>query len=207
MRGVNNMPRKGYIMTEAHKKALSEAHKGKSWGKHSEESKRKIGEANRIALKGRKGKPLSEATKKKISESNRKTHKEKWAKIPKDERYKMLENWIKSGCSKNKDTSIEIAVQNELNILGIKFEKQKHIGPYFVDIFIPSHNVAIECDGDYWHSFEDRKERDRLRDEWLESQGVVVLRLPEYAIKKDVKNLVRYNINLLNFIKPIYKFT
>ena len=207
MRGVNNMPRKGYIMTEAHKKALSEAHKGKSWGKHSEESKRKIGEANRIALTGRKGNPLSEATKKKISESNRKTHKEKWAKIPKDERYKMLENWIKSGCSKNKDTSIEIAVQNELNILGIKFEKQKHIGPYFVDIFIPSHNVAIECDGDYWHSFEDRKERDRLRDEWLESQGVVVLRLPEYAIKKDVKNLVRYNIKLLKFIKPMYKFT
>lgn len=204
MRGVNNMPRKGYIMTEAHKKALSEAHKGKSWGKHSEESKRKIGEANRIALTGRKGNPLSEATKKKISESNRKTHKEKWAKIPKDERYKMLENWIKSGCSKNKDTSIEIAVQNELNILGIKFEKQKHIGPYFVDIFIPSHNVAIECDGDYWHSFEDRKERDRLRDEWLESQGVVVLRLPEYAIKKDVKNLVRYNIKLLKFIKPVY---
>lgn len=198
------MSRKGYIMTEAHKKALSEAHKGKSWGKHSEESKRKIGEANRIALTGRKGNPLSEATKKKISESNRKTHKEKWAKIPKDERYKMLENWIKSGCSKNKDTSIEIAVQNELNILGIKFEKQKHIGPYFVDIFIPSHNVAIECDGDYWHSFEDRKERDRLRDEWLESQGVVVLRLPEYAIKKDVKNLVRYNIKLLKFIKPVY---
>lgn len=201
------MPRKGYIMTEAHKKALSEAHKGKSWGKHSEESKRKIGEANRIALTRRKGNPLSEATKKKISESNRKTHKEKWAKIPKDERYKMLENWIKSGCSKNKDTSIEIAVQNELNILGIKFEKQKRIGPYFVDIFIPSHNVAIECDGDYWHSFEDRKERDRLRDEWLESQGVVVLRLPEYAIKKDVKNLVRYNVKLLKFIKPMYKLT
>lgn len=201
------MPRGVYIRTSEMRKHMSEAHKGKSWGHHSEESKRKIGEANHIALTGRKGNHLSEATKKKISESNRKTHKEKWAKIPKDERYKMLENWIKSGCSKNKDTSIEIAVQNELNILGIKFEKQKHIGPYFVDIFIPSHNVAIECDGDYWHSFEDRKERDGLRDEWLESQGVVVLRLPEYAIKKDVKNLVRYNIKLLKFIKPMYKFT
>lgn len=195
------MPRKGYTMTEAHKKALSEAHKGKSWGKHSEKSKRKIGEANRIALTGRKGNPLSEATKKKISESNCKTHKEKWAKIPKDERYKMLENWIKSGCSKNKDTSIEIAVQNELNILGIKFEKQKHIGPYFVDIFIPSHNVAIECDGDYWHSFEDRKEKDRMRDEWLEEQGLIVIRLPEYAIRKNAKGLVEYTVKLLKFIR------
>ena len=198
------MPRKGYIMTEAHKKALSEAHKGKSWGHHSEESKRKIGEANRIALTGRKGNHLSEATKKKISESNRKTQKEKWAKIPKDEKYKILENWMKAGCAKNQDTSIEVAVQNELKLLGIEFEKQKHIGPYFIDIFIPAKSVAIECDGDYWHSFEDRKERDKLRDEWLESQGVVVLRLPEYAIKKDVKNLVRYNIKLLKFIKPVY---
>lgn len=46
-----------------------------------------------------------------------------------------------------------------------------------------------------------------MRDEWLESQGVVVLRLPEYAIKKDVKNLVRYNVKLLKFIKPMYKLT
>ena len=201
------MPRKGYIMTEAHKKALSEAHKGKSWGHHSEESKRKIGEANRIALTGRKGNPLSEATKKKISESNRKTHKEKWAKIPKDEKYKILENWMKAGCAKNQDTSIEVAVQNELKLLGVEFEKQKHIGPYFIDIFIPAKSVAIECDGDYWHSFEDRKEKDKMRDEWLEEQGIVVIRLPEHAIRNDAKSLVKYVVKLLKFIKPMYKFT
>lgn len=201
------MPRKGYIMTEAHKKALSEAHKGKSWGHHSEESKRKIGEANRIALTGRKGNHLSEATKKKISESNRKTHKEKWAKIPKDEKYKILENWMKAGCAKNQDTSIEVAVQNELKLLGVEFEKQKHIGPYFIDIFIPAKSVAIECDGDYWHSFEDRKEKDKMRDEWLEEQGIIVIRLPEHAIRNDVKGLVKYVVKLLKFIKPMYKFT
>ena len=201
------MPRKGYIMTEAHKKALSEAHKGKSWGHHSEESKRKIGEANRIALTGRKGNHLSEATKKKISESNRKTQKEKWAKIPKDEKYKILENWMKAGCAKNQDTSIEVAVQNELKLLGIEFEKQKHIGPYFIDIFIPAKSVAIECDGDYWHSFEDRKEKDKMRDEWLEEQGIIVIRLPEHAIRNDVKGLVKYVVKLLKFIKPMYKFT
>ena len=194
------MPRKGYIMTEAHKKALSEAHKGKSWGHHSEESKRKIGEANRIALTGRKGNPLSEATKKKISESNRKTHKEKWAKIPKEERYKLLENWMKAGCSRNQDTSIEIAVQNELKLLGVEFEKQKHIGPYFIDIFIPAKSVAIECDGDYWHSFEDRKEKDKMRDEWLEEQRIIVIRLPEHAIRNDVKGLVKYVVKLLKFV-------
>ena len=201
------MPRKGYIMTEAHKKALSEAHKGKSWGHHSEQSKRKIGEANRIALTGRKGNHLSEATKKKISESNRKTQKEKWAKIPKDEKYKILENWMKAGCAKNQDTSIEVAVQNELKLLGIEFEKQKHIGPYFIDIFIPAKSVAIECDGDYWHSFEDRKEKDKMRDEWLEEQGIIVIRLPEHAIRNDVKGLVKYVVKLLKFIKPMYKFT
>ena len=84
------MPRGVYVRTPEIRKAMSDAHKGKSWGHHSEESKRKIGEANRIALTGRKGNHLSEATKKKISESNRKTQKEKWAKIPKDENTKYL---------------------------------------------------------------------------------------------------------------------
>lgn len=195
------MPRGVYIRTPEMRKSMSEAHKGKSWGHHSEESKRRIGKANRKALTGRKGNPVSDETRRKISESNRKTHKEKWAKVPKEERYKLLKNWMKAGHSKNRDTSIEIAVQNELSSLGIEFEKQKHIGPYFVDIFIPTYNVAIECDGDYWHGFEDRKERDKIRDEWLESQGVLVLRLPEYAIRKDVRNLVKYNVKLLNFIK------
>lgn len=176
-------------------------------GHHSEESKRKIGEANHIALTGRKGNHLSEATKKKISESNRKTQKEKRAKIPKDEKYKILENWMKAGCAKNQDTSIEVAVQNELKLLGVEFEKQKHIGPYFIDIFIPVKSVAIECDGDYWHSFEDRKEKDKMRDEWLEEQGIIVIRLPEHAIRNDVKGLVKYVVKLLKFIKPMYKFT
>ena len=201
------MPRGVYVRTPEIRKAMSDAHKGKSWGHHSEESKRKIGEANRIALTGRKGNHLSEATKKKISESNRKTQKEKWAKIPKDEKYKILENWMKAGCAKNQDTSIEVAVQNELELLGVEFEKQKHIGPYFIDIFIPAKSVAIECDGDYWHSFEDRKEKDKMRDEWLEEQGIVVIRLPEHAIRNDVKGLVKYVVKLLKFIKPMYKFT
>ena len=201
------MPRGVYVRTPEIRKAMSGAHKGKSWGHHSEESKRKIGEANRIALTGRKGNHLSEATKKKISESNRKTQKEKWAKIPKDEKYKILENWMKAGCAKNQDTSIEVAVQNELKLLGVEFEKQKHIGPYFIDIFIPAKSVAIECDGDYWHSFEDRKEKDKMRDEWLKEQGIIVIRLPEHAIRNDVKGLVKYVVKLLKFIKPMYKFT
>lgn len=58
------MPRGVYVRTPEIRKAMSDAHKGKSWGHHSEESKRKIGEANRIALTGRKGNHLSEATKK-----------------------------------------------------------------------------------------------------------------------------------------------
>ena len=195
------MPRGVYVRTPEIRKAMSDAHKGKSWGHHSEESKRKIGEANRIALTGRTGKPVSEKTRKKISESNRKTHREKWAKIPKEERYKLLENWMKAGCSRNQDTSIEIAVQNELKLLGVEFEKQKHIGPYFIDIFIPTKNVVIECDGDYWHGFEDRKEKDKMRDEWLEEQGLIVIRLPEYAIRKNAKGLVEYTVKLLKFIR------
>lgn len=183
------------------RKAISEARKGKSWGKHTEESKRKIGESNHLALSGKKRKPLSEETKRKISISNSITHKKMWAKIPKEERRKILDKWIKAGCSKNRDTYIEIAVQNQLDLAGIKYEKQKHIGSYFIDIYLPDKNIAIECDGDYWHNLEGRKEHDEQRDKWLlENKDIIVMRIPERLIRKDVKGVVDFYIKLLKII-------
>ncbi len=82
--------------------------------------------------------------------------------------------WIKVG----KPTSIEKIVYNELKKKGIIFEKQKVIGNKFtVDVYIPSINLVIECDGDYWHSMPINARRDASKDAYLSKCGFDILRL------------------------------
>jgi very-short-patch-repair endonuclease len=99
-----------------------------------------------------------------------------------------------------KDTKIEVKIQDYLKQLGIEFETHKYIPiqlGYQTDIFIPSKNLIIECDGDYWHGntklFDFRimpqhvKEQiplDFERTNQLEEKGFKVLRLWENEIKK-----------------------
>lgn len=52
------------------------------------------------------------------------------------------------------DTKIELKIQSLLDRLNILFIKHYNTGidnQYRSDIFIPSMNLIIECDGDYWH--------------------------------------------------------
>jgi len=58
---------------------------------------------------------------------------------------------------------------------GRKFRRQHSIGPFIVDFFCPEERLAIELDGDYHHE-PDQKEYDRRRTEFLERQGIKVLR-------------------------------
>lgn len=80
-------------------------------------------------------------------------------------------------------TSIEVTVRNLLTGLGVDYEPSKRILNYIVDIFVPSRNLVIECDGSYWHSLPNRQEHDRIRDARLQASGYSVLRLQEPAIK------------------------
>lgn len=50
-----------------------------------------------------------------------------------------------------------------------------------VDVFVPSRNLVIECDGTYWH--RNRGEQDSKRDAHMTSLGLRVLRLPEPDIR------------------------
>lgn len=85
-----------------------------------------------------------------------------------------------------KDTKIEIKIQNFLEQLGIDYLKHKHINinhSYQCDIFIPSMNLVIECDGVYWHSYPTGREIDSIRTKELLEKGFKVLRLWEFEIK------------------------
>jgi G:T-mismatch repair DNA endonuclease (very short patch repair protein) len=66
------------------------------------------------------------------------------------------------GCNKaKKDTSIELKIENLLNELGIKYEKQHRLSKWVFDFYLPEFNTIIECQGDYWHAnpllFENKK--------------------------------------------------
>ncbi len=100
-----------------------------------------------------------------------------------------------------KDSSIEVKIQNFLRQLNVEFLTHQHMNirdSYQCDIFIPSMNLVIECDGDYWHgnlqTYNDwnnlsqkqkiQKIRDYCRTNELEEKGFKVWRIWEKQIKE-----------------------
>ena len=85
-----------------------------------------------------------------------------------------------------------------LEKLGINYVyqyKAESIGRFF-DFYIPSANLIIEIDGDYWHSYNVEKEDmnptqkhnkrvDEAKDKWAIFHGIPVLRIWEHDINKN----------------------
>ena len=83
-----------------------------------------------------------------------------------------------------KPTSIEKKVYAELKARGLLFEKQYLInGKFLVDAYIPSLNLVIEADGDYWHNLPKVVKKDKKENAYLTKCGFELLRLPEKEIK------------------------
>lgn len=60
---------------------------------------------------------------------------------------------------------------------GLRFRKQHPAGDYVLDFYCAPARLAIEVDGEV-HGRGDRPARDAVRDAWLATQGVTVLRYP-----------------------------
>jgi very-short-patch-repair endonuclease len=67
---------------------------------------------------------------------------------------------------------------------GIKFRRQHPIGQYVLDFYVLNLKLAIEVDGAS-HDMGDRPERDDLRDQWLESRGIRVIRIAAKDVLAD----------------------
>ena len=65
---------------------------------------------------------------------------------------------------------------------GLKFRRQVPIGPFIVDFFCVEARLVIEADGGQ-HS---ESPQDAARDAWLRAQGLVVLRLWNDDILRDL---------------------
>ena len=64
---------------------------------------------------------------------------------------------------------------------GLQFYRQKTIGDYIVDFYCPQAKLVIELDGGQ-HYTEEGKEQDKVRDEYLVSLGLQVLRFSDREV-------------------------
>jgi len=63
--------------------------------------------------------------------------------------------------------------------------RQHPVGPYVLDFYCPKARLAIELDG-ISHDMGNRPQRDALRDAWLKSHGISVVRIPIGELPRDV---------------------
>lgn len=96
-------------------------------------------------------------------------------------------------------TRIERAIESLLLELALSFYAQKAMGPFVCDFVLKGHRLAIECDGDYWHSLSKIKERDTRKDHWLQTHGYKILRLTETEIHDDIEGC---ETKILSAISP-----
>lgn len=81
-------------------------------------------------------------------------------------------------------TTIELALQQELADRGVVCEAQYHLPPWIIDIALPANRIAIEADGEYWHSLPQSQKRDARKDADLSAKGWTVLRFWEHEIRE-----------------------
>ncbi len=72
---------------------------------------------------------------------------------------------------------------------GYQFYRQKPIGDYILDFFCPKARLVIEVDGGQ-HSSDETVEYDRIRDEYITSLGLRVLRFTNTEVLKNAKGVV-----------------
>ncbi len=98
---------------------------------------------------------------------------------------KRFKELMKNVVTPVKDTSIEVKIQNFLKQLSIEYFTHQYMKidhGYQCDILIPSMNLVIECDGDYWHKYPIGNDIDHVRTKELIKKGFKVLRLWEFEI-------------------------
>lgn len=97
------------------------------------------------------------------------------------------------------NTDIERSLYAILDRMGIEYVTEKPFGNYRVDAYLPSEQIAIEADGQYWHGHPQKFQgnqiqrkiinSDKKKNSFLESQGVYVCRFWGDTIKGSPKRV------------------
>ena len=97
-------------------------------------------------------------------------------------------------------TKAEIIIWKELlsnKKTGYKFLRQRPIDSYIVDFLCKELNLIIEING-YSHQLDKIKENDLIRENKLIELGYFILRFSDDKVLKDIKNVERTVISLIN---------
>jgi very-short-patch-repair endonuclease len=221
LKGAQVAWNKGIPQTEEHKQKQREAMKKLYDNPNLRERQRQntftqfknmSQDKKRKMYEGRKGKPTWNKGKRGMQVAWNKglpqtiEFKERISRIKKEQiknnlrLYNQLVENRKKQTFPKKDSSIEIKIQGFLKQLGIEFFTHQYIQiphPYQCDIFIPSMNLVIECDGIYWHKYPTRRDIDNIRTNELLKGGFKVLRLWEFEIND--MNLETFRLALAKF--------
>lgn len=73
--------------------------------------------------------------------------------------------------------------------LGVKFRRQHGIGRYIVDFYCPECALVIELDGDS-HYHQGAQEYDAIRDEFMRSMELQVLRFTNVDVMNNLESVV-----------------
>ena len=75
--------------------------------------------------------------------------------------------------------------------LGVKFRRQRPIGPYYVDFVCLEQKLIIELDGDQ-HADAKALNYDNRRTDFLKREGYRIIRIPNGYIYKELETVVHH---------------
>lgn len=158
---------------EYKRKVMSEALKGNKLRlgiRHTEEAKERISST----MKNIRGKASEKVRYRKI-----------WNSFSEEKKHKITFNSVKAMHKKKKDTTIELMIKDVIEKNNFKYEREKSIGKYRCDFYLPEYNLIVECDGDYWHSLPEVAARDIKKDHFLTEKGYKIARIKECEIREN----------------------
>ena len=84
------------------------------------------------------------------------------------------------------------------------FRRQHPLGPYILDFYCPKASLAIEIDGQ-GHGMGDRPERDVARQDFLERQGLRVLRYHASEVMTDPNGVAQSIVDAARLAPSVTK--
>ena len=72
---------------------------------------------------------------------------------------------------------------------GMRFFRQYSVGPYILDFYCPGLKLAVELDGGQ-HNLQENLEYDEARSEFLEANGITVLRFWNHDVLLNVQSVL-----------------